>query len=50
MSVLAKSKLWGKGHTTVPSEVRKILNLRNGDYIEWIYENGKIVVRKASIG
>jgi len=48
MSLLARSRLWGKGHTTVPSEVRKILNLGKGDYIEWLYEDGKIVVKKAS--
>ena len=47
MPVLARSKLWGKGHTTIPKEVRKLLDLNNGDYVEWIYEDGKIVVKKA---
>ena len=48
MPMLARSKLWGKGHTTVPNEVRKLLDLNNGDHIEWIYEDGKVVVKKAS--
>ena len=28
MPMLARSKLWGKGHTTVPNEVRKLLDLK----------------------
>ena len=48
MPLLARSKLWGKGHITVPNEVRKLLGLGKGDYVEWIYEDGKVVVKKAS--
>ena len=37
----------GKYHrTTVPGEVRKILELSEGDEIAWFLEEGKIVVEK----
>ena len=32
--------------TTVPREVRKILELDENDEIEWVLENDKIIVRK----
>jgi AbrB family looped-hinge helix DNA binding protein len=30
--------------TTVPGEVRKLLNLKEGSKVAWYYENGKIIV------
>lgn len=37
----------GKYHrTTVPREVRKILELNENDEVEWVLESDKIVVRK----
>jgi len=33
--------------TTVPKNVREILNVSNEDRIIWIYENGEIKVRKS---
>jgi len=45
--VLGKSKLWGKGYTTVPVLVRRLLDLSEGSEIEWILnENNEIVVKK----
>ena len=46
MPILGKSKIWGKGYTTVPSSVRKILELENGIEIMWIYEKGEMIIKK----
>jgi len=43
MPILAVTKHY---RTTIPREVRKILELKENDEIEWMLENGKIVVRK----
>jgi AbrB family looped-hinge helix DNA binding protein len=32
--------------TTVPREVRKILDVKEGDIVEWVFEDGKIIVRR----
>lgn len=34
------------GRTVIPSNIRKILNIKEGDYIEWTIENNKAIVRK----
>jgi len=34
------------GRTVIPSNIRKILNIKEGDYIEWTIENNKVIVRK----
>ena len=45
--VLGKSKLWGKGYTTVPVSVRRLLDISEGSEIEWILnDNNEIVVKK----
>ena len=46
MSVLAVICIGKYYRTNVPREVRKILELNENDDIEWVLENGKIVVRK----
>ena len=44
--VLASTKLGRYNRTTVPNEVRKLLDLREGDRIAWILEENRIVVEK----
>jgi len=46
MPVLATTRIGRYFRTTVPREVRKILELKENDEIEWVLENRKIVVRK----
>jgi len=46
MPVLAITRIGKYYRTTVPREVRKILELNENDEIEWVLENDKIVVRK----
>jgi len=45
--VLGRSKLWGKGYTTVPVLVRRLLDISEGSEIEWILnDNNEIAVKK----
>jgi SpoVT / AbrB like domain. len=45
--VLGRSKLWGKGYTTVPVLVRRLLDISEGSEIEWVLsEDGSVQVRK----
>lgn len=46
VSRLGKSKVWGRSYTTVPFTVRGILDIKNGDEIEWLFENGIITIKK----
>jgi bifunctional DNA-binding transcriptional regulator/antitoxin component of YhaV-PrlF toxin-antitoxin module len=46
--VLGRSKLWGKGYTTVPVLVRRLLDISDGSEVEWVLnDDGSIEVRKA---
>lgn len=45
MPILGKSKIWGKGYTTIPNAVRKILELENGVEIKWIYVDGEVIIK-----
>ncbi len=44
--VLKATKLGRYSRTTVPEEVRKLLDLHEGDMMAWILENGNIVVER----
>jgi bifunctional DNA-binding transcriptional regulator/antitoxin component of YhaV-PrlF toxin-antitoxin module len=46
MPVLAKTKIGRYFRTTVPREMRKILEVTENDVIEWVFEDGKVVVRR----
>jgi len=46
--VLATTRIGKYYRTTVPREVRKILELNENDEIEWVLENDRIIVRKRS--
>jgi len=48
--VLAITRIGRYYRTTVPREVRKLLNINENDMIEWIFEDGKVIVRKTSGG
>ena len=46
MPVLSATRVGRNYRTTVPREVRKLLGLGRGDAIEWVFEDGRVVVRK----
>ncbi len=45
--VLARSRVWHNGRTTIPKEVRAVLGIGDGDEIEWVLENGEVKVRRS---
>jgi AbrB family looped-hinge helix DNA binding protein len=47
MPLLSRTKLGRDLRTTVPREVRKILDIKEGDTVEWVFEYGKIIVRRS---
>ena len=48
---LGTSKVWGRGYTTVPVTVRRVLGITDGDSIEWVLrDDGTITVRKSQGG
>lgn len=46
MPIPAVTKIGRYYRTTIPREVRKILNLNENNEVEWVFEDGKIFVRK----
>jgi bifunctional DNA-binding transcriptional regulator/antitoxin component of YhaV-PrlF toxin-antitoxin module len=46
--LLGKSRVWGRGYTTIPVTVRRVLGLCNSDEVEWYMgDNGEVIIRKA---
>lgn len=46
MPKLAVTRVGRYYRTTIPRDVRKLLDASENDEIEWIFNDGKIVVRK----
>ena len=44
---IAHSKLTSQGQISVPAEIRRKLGLGPGSVIEWVEEDGQVVVRHA---
>jgi len=44
--VLATTRVGKYYRTTVPREVRRLLGINEDDEIEWVFEDGKVVVRR----
>ncbi len=36
--IIAVTKVFGRGKTQIPSEVRKLLDLRDGDRVVWLLD------------
>jgi antitoxin PrlF len=47
MAALAHSKVTAQGQISVPAEVRKKLGVGPGSTLEWIDQDGQIVLRRA---
>ncbi|MFZ8793119.1 MAG: AbrB/MazE/SpoVT family DNA-binding domain-containing protein [Acidilobaceae archaeon] len=43
---LSRTKVGRYSRTTIPREVRKLLGISEGDFVEWVYEDGRVYVRK----
>ena len=46
MPVLSTTRVGKYYRTTIPREVRKILEIKINDEVEWILEDNKIIIRK----
>jgi len=46
MPTLSRTRVSRYNRTTVPREVRKLLGISEGDIVEWVYEDGRVYVRK----
>ena len=46
MPILSRTRVGRYNRTTVPREVRKLLGITEGDIVEWVYEDGKIIIRR----
>ncbi|MEQ9713928.1 MAG: AbrB/MazE/SpoVT family DNA-binding domain-containing protein [Candidatus Asgardarchaeia archaeon] len=40
------TKITRNNQITLPAEIRKALNVKEGDYLEIVIENGKAIIRK----
>ena len=45
--ILKTSKVFQRGKTTIPVEIRKLLNVEDGDNVVWFYEDGKIFIESS---
>ncbi|MEM2288240.1 MAG: AbrB/MazE/SpoVT family DNA-binding domain-containing protein [Sulfolobales archaeon] len=43
---MARTRIGRYYRTTIPREVRKLLELRENDEVEWVFENGVVYVRE----
>lgn len=41
---IEQAKVMSKGQITIPLEIRKLLNLKNGDKVSFIVENNSVVM------
>lgn len=46
-STIDVSKVFDRGKTQIPVDVRKMLGLKDGDKLVWKLDNGRIVVEVA---
>jgi AbrB family looped-hinge helix DNA binding protein len=44
--ILSRTRVGRYNRTTVPREVRKLLGIGEGDVVEWVYEDGRVIVRR----
>jgi AbrB family looped-hinge helix DNA binding protein len=47
---LSRTRVGRYSRTTIPREVRKLLGISEGDVVEWVYEDGRVVVRRGDGG
>jgi len=46
---IAISIVFGGGRVVIPSEIRKMLNIKDGDRVVWIFKRGDIIMRKVGV-
>lgn len=43
---MIRTKIDKMGRTVIPSPIRRFLEIKEGDYVEWLVEDNKVIVRK----
>jgi len=47
IGLLGRSRIWGRGYTTIPVTVRRVLDIKSNDGLEWyMTEDGRIFIKK----
>ena len=46
--VLAESKITSQGQISIPAKIRKRLGLAPGSILEWVEQDGEIMVKRAA--
>ena len=45
--LIGRSRVWGRGYTTIPVTVRRVLGIESGDRLEWyMNDDGTILIKK----
>ena len=47
--VLGSAKLMSKGQVTIPVEIRKKMNINEGDQIIFVYDNERVIMMNAAV-
>jgi AbrB family looped-hinge helix DNA binding protein len=46
MLTLSRTRVGRYNRTAIPREVRKMLGISEGDIVEWVFEDGRVIVRR----
>jgi AbrB family looped-hinge helix DNA binding protein len=46
MLTLSRTRVGRYSRTMIPREVRKLLGISEGDIVEWVFEDGRVIVRR----
>ncbi|MEM1703843.1 MAG: AbrB/MazE/SpoVT family DNA-binding domain-containing protein, partial [Zestosphaera sp.] len=49
MPIIARTRVGRYYRTTIPREVRKLLELRENDEVEWVFENGVLLLSYSTL-
>jgi AbrB family looped-hinge helix DNA binding protein len=48
MPTLSRTRVGRYNRTTIPREAKRLLGIGEGDVVEWVYEDGRIYVRRGA--
>jgi len=47
MPILSRTRVGRYSRTTIPREVRRLLGISEGDVVEWVYDDGRVFIRRS---
>ena len=48
-AIVDSAKVMAKGQVTIPKEIRDALNLKTGDRVTMVYENGRVILMNQAL-